>query len=54
VAYQNLIMRNKGMKRIFLALLIGVLFIVLAGCDEKITYTCNVSSLGSRTLFFYT
>lgn len=27
------------MKRIFLALLIGVLFIVLAGCDEKITYS---------------
>ncbi len=39
VAYQNLIMRNKGMKRIFLSLLIGVLLIVLAGCDEKVTYS---------------
>lgn len=27
------------MKRIFLALLISALLIVLAGCDEKITYT---------------
>jgi len=27
------------MKRIFLSLLIGVLLIVLAGCDEKVTYS---------------
>ncbi|NCC14328.1 MAG: hypothetical protein EOM32_13265 [Spirochaetia bacterium] len=39
VADQSLNMRNKGMKRIFLALFLGVLVVVLAGCDEKITYT---------------